>query len=74
MVVVGGMGSVWGVTVAAAVLSIFPMWFQFIDDYKLLVYGGLLCAIMLFNPNGLSGIFRGFYNSIKDRGFNASGH
>jgi len=64
MVVVGGMGSVWGVTVAAAVLSIFPMWFQFIDDYKLLVYGGLLCAIMLFNPDGLSGIFRGFCNSI----------
>jgi branched-chain amino acid transport system permease protein len=57
MVVIGGAGSVWGVTIAAALLSIFPMWFQFIDQYKLLVYGGLLCAIMLFSPDGLSGIF-----------------
>ncbi len=57
MVVIGGAGSVWGVTIAAAMLSIFPMWFQFIDQYKLLVYGGLLCAIMLFSPDGLSGIF-----------------
>lgn len=73
MVVIGGAGSVWGVTAAAAVLSIFPMWFQFIDDYKLLVYGGLLCAIMLFSPDGLSGIFGRLYNAIRGKESNASG-
>lgn len=56
MVVIGGTGSVWGVIIAAIFLSIFPLWFQFIDDYKLLVYGGLLCMVMLFSPDGLSGI------------------
>ncbi len=56
MVVIGGTGSVWGVITAAAVLSVFPLWFQFIDDYKLLVYGTLLCIVMLFSPQGLSGI------------------
>lgn len=73
MVVIGGAGSVWGVIIAAAALSIFPMWFQFIDQYKLLVYGGLLCAIMLFSPDGLSGFFTRTYRYIRRRESNASG-
>ena len=60
MVVIGGTGSVWGVITAATVLSIFPLWFQFIDNYKLLVYGSLLCVVMLFSPDGLSGIVKDF--------------
>lgn len=72
MVVIGGTGSVLGVTIAAILLSIFPMWFQFIDDYKLLVYGGLLCAIMLFSPDGLNGIFWRIYHSLKGKRTNAS--
>jgi len=73
MVVIGGTGSVWGVTSAAILLSIFPMWFQFIDNYKLLVYGGLLCVIMLFSPDGLSGLFGRIYNGIRSKKSNASG-
>jgi branched-chain amino acid transport system permease protein len=56
MVVVGGIGSVFWVTIAAAVLSALPGWFQFIGDYKLLVYGALLFAMMRFSPHGLAGI------------------
>ncbi len=56
MVAVGGIGSVWGVIVAAAVLSVLPLWFQFISDYKLLLYGGLLFAVMRFSPGGLAGL------------------
>ncbi len=58
MVVVGGIGSVAGVAVAAALLSVLPAWFQFIGDYKLLVYGGLLFLMMRFAPGGLAGIVR----------------
>lgn len=65
MVVIGGTGSVWGVITAATVLSIFPLWFQFIDNYKLLVYGSLLCVVMLFSPDGLSGIVK----DLKERYF-----
>ncbi len=72
MVVIGGAGSVWGVTIAATLLSIFPMWFQFIDQYKLLVYGGLLCAIMLFSPDGLSGLFTRMYTHLRESKSNAS--
>lgn len=73
MVVIGGAGSVWGVIIAASVLSIFPMWFQFIADYKLLVYGGLLCVIMLFSPGGLSSLFDKIQDKVKGAKNNASG-
>ena len=56
MVVVGGIGSVVWVALAAAVLSALPGWFQFIGDYKLLVYGGLLFAMMRFSPHGVAGM------------------
>ncbi|HNT38639.1 MAG TPA: branched-chain amino acid ABC transporter permease, partial [Rubrivivax sp.] len=58
MVVVGGIGSVPGVLVAAALLSALPAWFQFIGDYKLLVYGGLLFLMMRFSPEGMAGLVR----------------
>ena len=57
MVIVGGIGSVWGVAIAVAVLSVLPLWFQPIDDYKILLYGALLFAMMRFSPGGLAGLF-----------------
>jgi branched-chain amino acid transport system permease protein len=58
MVVVGGIGSVVWVAIAAALLSALPGWFQFIGDYKLLVYGGLLFVMMRFSPHGLAGMVK----------------
>lgn len=57
MVVVGGIGSVFWVVVAAAVLTALPLWLQFIQDYKLLLYGGLLLLVMLLSPRGLAGLW-----------------
>lgn len=56
MVVVGGIGSVWGVALAAAALSVLPLLVQFVSDYKLLLYGALLFAMMRFSPSGLAGM------------------
>jgi branched-chain amino acid transport system permease protein len=33
-----------------------PLWFQFIDDYKLLLYGVLVFATMRFAPDGIAGL------------------
>jgi branched-chain amino acid transport system permease protein len=54
MVVVGGIGSVAGVAIAAAVLSAMPLLLQFVADYKLLIYGLLLFTVMRFSPEGLA--------------------
>jgi branched-chain amino acid transport system permease protein len=56
MVIVGGIGSVTGIIFSAALLSVMPLLFQFIDDYKLLLYSALLFAMMRFSPDGLAGL------------------
>lgn len=58
MVVIGGIGSVLGVTAAAIVLSLLPSLFTFVGEYKLLVYGGLLFVMMRFSPDGVAGALR----------------
>ena len=58
MVVIGGIGSVLGVTAAAIVLSLLPSIFTFVGEYKLLVYGGLLFLMMRFSPDGVTGALR----------------
>ena len=58
MVAVGGIGSVFGVIVATIILTLMPEFFRFISDYKLLVYGALLFAVMRFSPEGLAGLAR----------------
>ena len=60
MVVVGGIGSTVGVVAGAVLLTLMPELFRFINDYKLLVYGGLLLLVMRFSPEGLAGLFHRF--------------
>lgn len=58
MVIVGGVGSLWGVIVAAAALTLLPEFIRFINDYKLLIYGALIVLTMRFAPGGLVGLVR----------------
>jgi branched-chain amino acid transport system permease protein len=58
MVVIGGIGSTWGVVAGAILLTLMPELFRFVNEYKLLVYGGLLILVMRLSPDGLAGIVR----------------
>jgi branched-chain amino acid transport system permease protein len=58
MVVIGGTGSTLGVMAAAIVLTVLPEAFRFINDYRLLIFGGLLVLAMRFAPGGLAGLGR----------------
>ncbi|MDE0792695.1 MAG: branched-chain amino acid ABC transporter permease [SAR324 cluster bacterium] len=65
MVVIGGNGSILGVILASALLSVLPQWFQFIGDYKLLLYGSLLFVVMRFSPGGLAGLAQNLFLKSK---------
>ena len=65
MVVIGGNGSILGVILASALLSVLPQWFQFIGDYKLLLYGSLLFVVMRFSPGGLAGLVQNLFLKSK---------
>ncbi len=55
MVVVGGMGSIGGVIVAAILLTILPEALRAIAQYRMVIYSLLLIIIMLARPQGLFG-------------------
>jgi ABC-type branched-subunit amino acid transport system permease subunit len=53
MVILGGIGNPWGILPAAAIILILPEKLQFIQEYRFLLYGILIIAILLFRPDGL---------------------
>jgi branched-chain amino acid transport system permease protein len=54
MVVLGGMGSLWGAVAGATFLTVLPEALRAIEDYDILLYGGLLVLCMMFLPGGLA--------------------
>jgi branched-chain amino acid transport system permease protein len=65
MVIVGGVGSIWGVIVGAVILTLLPEVSRAINDYKLLIYGALLVLTMRFAPAGLAGLADTLYFSRR---------
>ena len=53
IVILGGLGNPWGLSVAAAIVLMLPEKLQFIQEYRLLLYAGLVILILLFKPDGL---------------------
>lgn len=51
MVVLGGMGSIPGSIIAAAILTILPEVLRFLSDYRMLLYAVALIVMMLFSSN-----------------------
>ncbi len=53
MVVFGGMASVFGAVVGAAVLTVLPQLLTVLKDYEMMVFGAILIATMVFFPQGV---------------------
>ena len=58
MVVIGGIGSTTGVVVAAILLTLLPEAIRFVNNYRLLVFGGLLVLVIRLVPGGLADLTR----------------
>ncbi len=67
MVVIGGTGSTSGVVAAAILLTLLPEMFRFINEYRLLIFGGLLVLVMRFAPGGLAGLGRAALDRVRWR-------
>ncbi len=53
MVVFGGMASIWGAVVGAAVLTMLPQFLTALKDYEMMVFGAVLVGTMIFFPRGI---------------------
>jgi branched-chain amino acid transport system permease protein len=61
MVVVGGMGDLWGPILGTVILTIIPEVLRVVKDFDILIYGLILMLIIIFMPQGMIAlIYRAF--------------
>lgn len=51
----GGVQYFWGAIVGAVVLTMLPIWFDFLEDYYQITYGLLFVVLMILRPQGIIG-------------------
>ena len=57
MIVIGGLGSIYGSFLGAAILTILPEFLRVFQDFDIVIYGLMLILMTMFMPGGLiSGI------------------
>lgn len=69
MVMVGGLGTLFGPVAGAVLLTFLSEGLRFLEDMvkidiRLMIYGGLLMLTILFMRNGIVGLFSGIIRSI----------
>jgi len=73
MVVIGGLGSIYGSFLGAALLTLLPEFLRAAHDYDIIIYGGLLMLMVMFMPGGLvRGVPELFRKVFKRKG--GAGH
>jgi branched-chain amino acid transport system permease protein len=55
IVVLGGLGSIFGSVISATALTILPELLRGFDEYRMVIYSLLLVIVMIFKPSGLCG-------------------
>jgi len=67
MVLVGGIGSLWGSVFGAVLLTILPEALHAVKEYNVLIYGLILMVVLIFFPQGLfPGIADAFRKKTTD--------
>jgi len=65
MVIIGGIGSIWGALIGAAFLTPLPHILRFFDEYKDLIYGLIFMGVLIYSPDGLLGGLSRLYSKKR---------
>ncbi len=68
MVIIGGLGSIYGSFLGAAILTLLPEFLRFLHDYDIIVYGLMLILITMFMRGGLVGGLKWLYGKARSAG------
>ncbi len=55
MVVLGGLGNIWGAALGAVVLGVLPELLRGFESYRMLIFGLIMVLMMIFRPQGILG-------------------
>ena len=69
MVIIGGLGSIYGSFLGAALLTLLPELLRAFQDYDIVIYGLLLILMTMFMPGGLVRGFAALINTIRPHRF-----
>ena len=53
ILLLGGVGNPWGLSLAAAIVILLPEKLQIIQEYRFLMFASMVVLILLFRPAGL---------------------
>ncbi len=67
IVVLGGMGSIVGVIIGALILILMPEYLRAFSEYRMLAFGGIMVAMMVFRPQGMIANMRRTYKFEKKK-------
>lgn len=65
MVIVGGMGSIWGSFFGAGLLTVLSEVLHVAEKFNIIVYGAILVLVLIFLPEGILLGFYNFYRRLK---------
>jgi branched-chain amino acid transport system permease protein len=57
MVVLGGLGRIYGAIFGAVILTVLPQLLTSFDDYETLIFGSIIIVIMIFIPKGIASLW-----------------
>ncbi len=64
VVVIGGMGSIFGVVIGALILILLPEYLRAFSEYRMLMFGAILVLMMVFRPGGIISNIRKKYTFV----------
>jgi branched-chain amino acid transport system permease protein len=68
MVIIGGLGSIYGSLLGAVILTLLPELLRTFQDYDIVIYGLILILITMFMPGGLVRGFPSLLSRLKAAG------
>lgn len=74
MVIIGGLGNIFGSFLGAAILTLLPEILRVMQDYDIVVYGLLLIVMTMFMPRGVAGGIAVLARRLRSREKGATGH
>jgi branched-chain amino acid transport system permease protein len=67
MIIIGGLGSMYGSFLGAAILTMLPEFLRVFRDFDIVIYGLMLILITMFMPKGLIGGLEALFKIIIDK-------
>lgn len=68
IVVMGGMGSIKGIAIAAVILTLLPEYLKALGDLRMMLFGLIMAAMMIYRPQGLVTDVRKVYRLEREKG------